>query len=182
MKSWVICLRVNDILTVFSKFTFIFQMSHHSNNLSKSSCHETQSLGLRIILYNTQSFVNNRTEDNRPSLISFTKIKDNKGPKTEPYTTPDVTPTSWEDMLLISALWLRALRYCLIQAITDVFVLCHSSFSINREWGPRSKAFLKSVKIASATNPLSSTLSGSCTSSVSCLTQERPLRKSCCWE
>ena len=64
----------------------------------------------QIVPYNSASSAKSLTVAFRPSGKSFIYIKNNSGPKTVPWGTPDVVTTGADDSPPITTDWVRCVR------------------------------------------------------------------------
>ena len=128
-------------------------MSHclsHCWSASKSDCRSAASWWVWISLYMRQSSANNLVLDERTHLgRSCMYIRNNRGPRTVPWGTPDVTGLVSDDFPSRMTVCSRCDRNYAIHPRVFPVIPIASSLSNRRLWATLSNAFAKSSRMAS---------------------------------
>src|SRR5215470_6722072 len=138
------------------------------------------SSAVTISRYKTVSSANKRISLDKSLHKSLIKRRKSRGPRTLPWGTPDVTGFNDDEQPPTTTFCFRFERKFCITFTTFEFIANVLSFSIKMACETRSKALLKSRKMASTCFFLSIDWHKSCSKAVACVSQDRFLENPCC--
>ena len=164
----------------FCGWKLIIHCCSHSWMASRPTWSLSASACDLISLWMRQSSANSRVWDEVTHWgKSFMYTRNNNGPSTVPWGTPDVTGLVSDELPSRTTVWSRWERKDLIHMRVNPSIPIAWSFRRRRWWATLSNAFAKSKRIASVWVLLSQDFRKSLDDSRSCVSQERLFLKPC---
>lgn len=165
--------------TVFLRLIFICHLVHQLSSWFRDPCRATWSLELLISWYIMQSSAKSLILQEIFVVMSFINIRKSRGPRTEPWGTPDVTGMLSECTFSKITNCERPYKKSSIQFVRFPVPSILLSSAFNFLWHTESNAFEKSSSIKSVCERLLIEKARSCTTSVSYVAVDSPFLNPC---